>query len=68
VDEGDEVYGVEVSDTIHVVPGNDQFVHEASPFCACEPRLTDDDQLTDPDEDGERYICVSYQHQAVNPS
>lgn len=46
---------------IHVVP-SDGFTHEASPFCVCEPKLTDDDQLSDPDEDGERHILISYQH------
>lgn len=54
-DDDDETY------TIHVVP-SDGFTHEASPFCACVPQLTDDDQLSDPDEDGERHILVSYQH------
>lgn len=54
----------EVPSTIHVVP-SDGFVHEASPFCPCVPSLTDDDQLTEPDETGKRYICVSYQHQVV---
>lgn len=60
----DDEVGI-VAETIHVVP-DDDFTHEASVFCSCEPRLTDDDQMTDPDEDGERYVCVSYQHRAMN--
>lgn len=56
--------------SIHLVPNADTFAHEASPFCPCEPQLTDDDQLTDPDpddEDAERFICISYRHNIQSP-